>query len=503
MATVYKRGRVWWAAGFDRYGQRWQRSTKQTDERAARQVATRLEHELADEANRPRDEACTLEIAVATLLNFAKTAKRTPETLEFLETKARHLKRVFGPRRLCVSITPALTSAYAQKRISEEGAHPHTVQKEIRVLVQMLRRAAKLHLYKPAIEPRDLKPDEVRDAYKPRDRWLNEHEYRLLLAELDPQRGGRTRRRRLTRANKAPVTVDDVTRLGSIGSREHWSEEMARTVLLAWAHSAQPMRAFARAHGFDVKRLLWWRERLGMRDELDAVSVSAAASLDARELEEDRRDYLIVLCQTGARLKELYGIQAEHVDFRRMSLFLAAGTKTKKARRAIPITPVVAETLQGRIDRFGSAPLFPVWDKVTRDLHAACLRIERQLNPEKKRAAGLEGGRQRYRHDVHGNPPPKSQRVRPVHPFDPVTPNDLRRTYASWLAQAGVPHLEAVKLMGHGSSQMLERVYAQFSPKHLQDAVALLPASITGVRTTPATLALKADFGVSDAPVDP
>lgn len=468
MATLYKRGRIWWAAGVDRHGERWQRSTKQTVEADAKLVAAKFESELAEDAHRPRDEACTLELALLELVSFSEAAGRSKETIEFLKTKSKHLARVIGPRRRCSSLNPSVTSAYAQQRISE-GAHRHTVSFEIRVLMQALRRQAKLGHYKPEIDIRDLKPDEVKNAYEPRERWLTPAEYELLLAELDPNRGGRTRRRRA----KAPVPISEaVAGMGRLDGREAWDEATARRVLIAWAESALPMRAFAKAHGFAVQRMLWWRERLGMREELDGIVFRARAAQE--QLEEDRRDYVIVMCQTGVRLKELHGIEALHVNLARRTLFVA-GTKTKKARRSVPITPAVGAVLQGRMERFPRGPLFPRWDKVQRDLYAACLRIERAKNPEPAKK-----GRKPVQ-NPKGNPLPKAQRVRPQHPFDPVTPNDLRRTYASWLAQAGVPMLHAMKLMGHGSTQMLERVYAQLAPEHLHDAVRMLPREITEV----------------------
>lgn len=478
MATLYKRGRVWWAAGVDRFGERWQRSTKQTVEADAKLVAARLEEELAEDAHSAKDEACTLESVLNELITFSEASGRSPKTLEFLQTKAKHLVRLIGPRRHCSAITPAITSAYAQKRIGE-GAHRHSVSFEIRVLMQALRRAAKLRRYKPQIEVRDLKPDETRNAYQPRDRWLSPSDYALLLEELDPERGGRTRRRRRKLgASTDPEPIDEVLRLGRIDGAEHWSEDIARRVLIAWANSGEPMRTFARVHGFAVQRILWWRERLKMTAELAAIVAACRGNRDRGELEEDRRDYVLVMCQTGARLKELHGIHADNVDLQRHTLFIA-GTKTKKARRTVPLTAAAAEALARRMQRFPHGLLFPVWGKVQRDLYAACLRIERRLNPELQPKATRRSGARKSVQNPKGMPVPKRDRTRPPIPFDPVTPNDLRRTYASWLAQAGVPMLHAMKLMGHGSTQMLERVYAQLAPEHLQEAVALLPREVT------------------------
>ena len=43
----------------------------------------------------------------------------------------------------------------------------------------------------------------------------------------------------------------------------------------------------------------------------------------------------------------------------------------------------------------------------------------------------------------------------------PVSPNDLRRTFATWQAEAGVPEAVTASLMGHTSSAMIRRVYAK------------------------------------------
>jgi hypothetical protein len=46
-----------------------------------------------------------------------------------------------------------------------------------------------------------------------------------------------------------------------------------------------------------------------------------------------------------------------------------------------------------------------------------------------------------------------------------ISPNDLRRTFASWLKQAGVDSMVVAKLLGHTTSRMVELVYG-----HLNDA---------------------------------
>jgi hypothetical protein len=72
-------------------------------------------------------------------------------------------------------------------------------------------------------------------------------------------------------------------------------------------------------------------------------------------------------------------------------------------------------------------PLFRPWLNVRRDLHEACER------------AGIP----------------------------PVSPNDLRRTCATWLRAQGVPPHLIAPVMGHVDSRMVERVYGRLPTDQL------------------------------------
>jgi len=55
-----------------------------------------------------------------------------------------------------------------------------------------------------------------------------------------------------------------------------------------------------------------------------------------------------------------------------------------------------------------------------------------------------------------------------------VSPNDLRRTFASWLKQRGVDSAIVARLLGHGSTKMVDLVYGRLDLDTLAGAVALL-----------------------------
>jgi integrase len=53
-----------------------------------------------------------------------------------------------------------------------------------------------------------------------------------------------------------------------------------------------------------------------------------------------------------------------------------------------------------------------------------------------------------------------------------VSPNDLRRSVAHWLLEAGVPRDVAAAFMGHGSTKMLDLVYGKLDPVEIGTAIA-------------------------------
>lgn len=53
--------------------------------------------------------------------------------------------------------------------------------------------------------------------------------------------------------------------------------------------------------------------------------------------------------------------------------------------------------------------------------------------------------------------------------LDDVTPHDLRRTSATWAAEAGVDMRKISKMLGHRDVRTTEAVYARFSPGYLND----------------------------------
>jgi integrase len=158
-----------------------------------------------------------------------------------------------------------------------------------------------------------------------------------------------------------------------------------------------------------------------------------------------------------ASLAALGGLRAGEIERQRWEtlaerLMRVQGTKTERSKRTVPIAPA----LQHRLDQVPPAArrgrVVEPWGNVRRDLRAAVARA----NAAAAAAAELAG----------------ASAPEPI-PF--VSPNDLRRTFASWLAQNGVPLLVIATLLGHSSTRMVEKVYGRLSAKNMDDAIAVLP----------------------------
>src|SRR5688500_9204616 len=116
------------------------------------------------------------------------------------------------------------------------------------------------------------------------------------------------------------------------------------------------------------------------------------------------------------------------------------GTKTHRAKRPIPIVPQLAAILLEVPEKDRKGLVAGKWGNVIRGCTAA---LSRALDAE----ASVRGERRK----------PNTKRPVPKH----VTPNDLRRTFASWLIQAGVSNRLVADLLGHTSTAMVDRVYAR------------------------------------------
>lgn len=195
------------------------------------------------------------------------------------------------------------------------------------------------------------------------------------------------------------------------------------------------------------------------------------------ELDPGRALWASLAALGGMSAGEVERLEWPMVDLRR-SRIRVPGTKRDTRRRTIPIAPALAHRLRLAQDALrlasGAAATGKVvehWGNVRRDLHAACKR------------AGVP----------------------------PVSPNDLRRTFASWLVQQGVPLLTVSALLGHSSTRMVEKVYGKLSEANLDDAVALLPSwgapqlpdpGVTDGVTNPVSLGATPEH-LGDKPADP
>lgn len=180
------------------------------------------------------------------------------------------------------------------------------------------------------------------------------------------------------------------------------------------------------------------RERWLTRDELDRLLAA---------LPEKRRAQVAFMVATGGRLSESERAQGEDVQPERVWL---RGTKTDAAPRWVPIVlPWQRELLayaQGRRGR-----LHPRWVKLVRDVHLRCDQL------------GIAR----------------------------CSPNDLRRTFAHWMLQAGVPEALVAAMLGHTTSQMVKRVYGKLDGGEVE-------ARVRAVLVAPETPA-DCTAGVSEA----
>ena len=152
------------------------------------------------------------------------------------------------------------------------------------------------------------------------------------------------------------------------------------------------------------------------------------------ELPPIRAAHVCYMLATGARWSE--SVRAERTDINvEPGIILVRGTKTDGSWRQVPILDIFKPALDlvlQVVPEGKAGPMFPPWTSAGHALPNACGRAD----------------------------------------LAAITPNDVRRTAASWLRQAGVePSLIAV-FLGHTDSRMVETVYGKLPAQRLGEAIA-------------------------------
>lgn len=149
------------------------------------------------------------------------------------------------------------------------------------------------------------------------------------------------------------------------------------------------------------------------------------------QLEPERVLWIWVAVYTGARYGELSRLDWADVDLERGRIHIR-GTKTAQSDRHLPMPSALVDLLKTQPQPHAGRLLTP-WDT----------SASRETLGRAAKRAGI----------------PR------------LTLHDLRRTYASWAVQADLGSSKVAALLGHTSTQMVDKVYAHLAPEHMVEAV--------------------------------
>lgn len=362
MGNLYKRGDTYYADYVDRAGRRRRESTRTGDPKVARARLRDLELATTDRA---AHETEALDASLKYFVDVA-CAGRSAGTVRCYRQKSRHLSRLIGGEPVD-KLKRETIERYIATRL-EEGAHRHSVHKELVVLRGALKSSKARDRFHAGV---DVVP-EFDSGYVPRTVYMTPDQFLELVPHL---------------VRPAPPKASPAT----------------------------------------IAKLERCRQRRAL--------------------------YCMLIAFASPRRGELEAMRWEHVDLARNVLRIPKG---KTISRPIAIHDVLRPWLEAMHE--GSGPVIEPWTNVVRDLSWA---VDRANEAAAARAAELE--------------------LDPPAPLPRVTPNDLRRTFASWLVQAGVSLYVVSRLLGHTTTRMVEMVYGQLDDATLAGAIARLPGCDTGV----------------------
>ncbi|HAM54084.1 MAG TPA: hypothetical protein DCQ64_01185 [Candidatus Rokubacteria bacterium] len=220
-------------------------------------------------------------------------------------------------------------------------------------------------------------------------------------------------RRRSTGVKDSTISKELVTLRAALKvalRRGLWNGNVAAVCPIAFSPAYKPRERFL-ASAEEAGRLL---EQLSAdRAARVAFTLATSAELRATERAQDE-DALDGLCFGAVPIR---------------------GTKRATRARTVPLVFGWQRTLLELAAAGGAGEggaLFAPWGNIRRDLADACER------------AGIE----------------------------PLSHNDLRRTFSHWMSEAGVMNEHLAPMMGHADTRMLDRVYNKKTPEELTRAIA-------------------------------
>ncbi len=151
------------------------------------------------------------------------------------------------------------------------------------------------------------------------------------------------------------------------------------------------------------------------------------------KLTPDHAARVAFIVATSACWGETERARREDVAPDKSSVFIR-GTKRATRLRSVPVAAEFQRELLDYALKYAEGMdgnLFSPWGKVNRDLRLGCTKAS----------------------------------------IDRCSPNDLRRTHATWMRMAGVPLDLIAPVMGHKDSRMLERVYARLPLADLRSRI--------------------------------
>ena len=179
-----------------------------------------------------------------------------------------------------------------------------------------------------------------------------------------------------------------------------------------------------------------WLTRLEVAKLLEAASQEPQAP--------HLQDFISLALHTGMRSGEILGLEWRRVDIQQQQIWLEAVNQKNGRPGRVPLNSTARAALLSRAKfRASQCPASP-W--------VFCDRQGRRI-ASIKRSFVSAVNRAGISH---------------------CTPHDLRRTFGSWLVQAGVPIQHVSRLLRHSDIRITDRVYAHLQPEQLHAAVQML-----------------------------